>query len=96
MAYTESNMSVMIFFRFYLFLEKGEERGKREGREKNTDVQEIHRLVASCTSPTGDLAHHLGMCPDQESNQRPFGSQTGTQSTEPCLSGLSWFLTIYS
>ena len=28
-------------------------------------------------------SHNPGMCPDGESNWRPFGSQTGTQSTEP-------------
>ena len=33
--------------------------------------------------PTGDLAHNPGMCPGWESNWRPFGSQAGTQSTEP-------------
>ena len=40
-------------------------------------------MVASHVPPTGDLAHNPGMCPDWESNQRPFGSQAGTQSTEP-------------
>ena len=33
--------------------------------------------------PTGDLASNPGMYPDWELNQRPFGSQAGTQSTEP-------------
>ena len=33
--------------------------------------------------PTEDLAHNPGMCPDWESNQRPFGLQAGIQSTEP-------------
>ena len=33
--------------------------------------------------PTGDVAPNPGMCPDWESNQRPFGSQARTQSTEP-------------
>ena len=40
-------------------------------------------MVASHTPPTGDLAHNSGMCPDWELNQRHFGSQAGTQSTEP-------------
>ena len=39
-------------------------------------------VVASCAPPTGDLAHNPGSCPDQESNQRPFDLQVGTQSTE--------------
>ena len=34
----------------------------------NIDVQQINQLVATCTPPTGDLAHSLGMCPDRESN----------------------------
>ena len=45
----------------YLFLERGRE-GEREG-EKHQCV------VASWVSPTGDLAHNPGMCPDWESNQ---------------------------
>ena len=32
--------------------------------------------------PTGDLARNPGKCPDWELNQRPFGSQASTQSTE--------------
>ena len=39
-------------------------------------------MIASHTPPTGDLAHNPGMCPDWESNQRPFGSQAGAQSTK--------------
>ena len=38
--------------------------------------------------PTGDLAHNPGMCPDWESNWRPFGLQAGSQSTEPHQPGL--------
>ena len=49
-----------------LFLERGKE-GEREG-----DKQQC--VVASPVPPTGDLACNLGMCPDWESNQRPFGS----------------------
>ena len=30
-----------------------------------------------------DLARNPGLCPDWGSNQRPFGLQAGTQSTEP-------------
>ena len=39
-------------------------------------------MVVSHTPPTGDPANIPGMCPDQESNQQPFGSQAGTQSTQ--------------
>ena len=55
-----------------LLSEKEEEREKE--RERNINVWEI---------ATGDLARNPGMCPDWESNGRPFGSQAGTQSTEP-------------
>ena len=52
----------------------------------------MHRLLASRTPPTGDLACNPGMCPDRESNQRHFGLQAGTQFTEPQQPGLSHFL----
>ena len=58
----------------YLFLEKG-----KGGREE----EKYQCVVAFCAPPTGDLAHNPGMCPDWESNLRPFGSQGGIQSTEP-------------
>ena len=61
-----------------------EGKGRREG-EKHQCV------VASHTPPTGDLAHNPGMCPDWESNQQPFGLQSGTQSTEPHQPGLHHF-----
>ena len=59
----------------FIFRDRGRE-GEREG-EKHQCV------VASHVPPTGDLAHIPGMCPDWESNQRPFGSQAHAQSTEP-------------
>ena len=70
------------FLRFYLFIfrEKGRQ-GEKEG-EKHQCV------VASCMPPMGDLAHNPGMCPDWESNQQPFGSQAGAQSTLPHQPGL--------
>ena len=55
----------------YLFLERGV--GREKERERNIVVQEIHRSVASHTPPTEDLAQSPGMCPNWESNQRPFG-----------------------
>ena len=81
------NHALIIFKDFiYLFLERGE--GREIERERNINVQEIHQLVASHISPPGDLACNPGMCPDWELNGRPFGSQTGTQSTEPHQPGL--------
>ena len=77
---SSDNWEITFLFMFlnifiYLFLERGRE-GKREGEKHQC-------LVASHMAPTGDLAHNPGMCPDWESNQRPFGSQTSAQSTEP-------------
>ena len=46
-------------------------------------------MVASGVPPAGDLACNPGMCPDGESNRRPFGLQVGAQSTEPQQPGLS-------
>ena len=60
---------------FYLFIFR-ERKGGREG-EKHQCV------VASQGSPTGDLAHNLGMCPDWGSDWQPFDLQSSTQSIEP-------------
>ena len=68
---------VYYFLKFYLFIFS--ERG-REGERKGEKHQCV---VVSHVSPTGDLAHNPGMCPDWELNWRPFGSQAGPQSTEP-------------
>ena len=70
-----------IFFKilFVYFRQSGRE-VEREG--------EKHHVVASCMPPTGDLSHNPGMCSDWESNQRPYGLQAGTQSTEPHQPGL--------
>ena len=45
--------------------------------------------------PTGDLAHYPGMYHDWESNQWPFGSQAGTQSTELHQPGQDFFFNGY-
>ena len=67
-----------ILFIIYFFRE-----GKG-GRKR----QKHQCVVASHTPATGDLAHNPGMCPDWESNQQPFGSQAGAQSTLPHQPGL--------
>ena len=51
--------------------------------EREREGEEHQCVVASQTPFTGGLAHNPGMCLDWELNQRPFGSQAGTQSTEP-------------
>ena len=58
--------------------------GEREGEKPCVVVSHIPH--------TGDLAHNPDMCPDWESNQWPFGSQAGAQSTEPHQPGqFVWF-----
>ena len=57
--------------RFYLFLGREKEGGKHQC------------VVASYAPPSGDVARNPGMCPNWESNRRHFGSQGGTESTEP-------------
>ena len=37
---------LLIFWRFYLFLERGE--GRQRERERNIDIREKHQLIASC------------------------------------------------
>ena len=72
------NDPIILFFfkRFYFFIFR--EKGREGEWEKHQCV------VASWAPPTGgDLACNPGMCPDWESNWRPFSSQASTQSTEP-------------
>ena len=54
--------------------EKEGERGREGGgdRERHINMRNINRLPLMCT-PTGDQTHSLGMCPDGESNLKPFG-----------------------
>ena len=58
--------------------------GEREGEKHQ-------RMVASHMAPTGDMAHNPGICPDWESNWRPFGSKAHAQSTELHQPGLFVF-----
>ena len=76
--------------RFYLFILRERRREGEREREKHQCV------VASHVPPTDEQARNPGMCPDWESNQQPFGSQAGTQSTEPHQPGLFlWFSLSY-
>ena len=88
---TPLNSMASQFFKRILFIYfQREEKGGRE-TSMARDTWIGHLLVASRMPPTGDLAHNPGMCPDWESNQQPFGSQTGTQSTKPQQPGI-WHL----
>ena len=65
----------------YSLLERVRE-GERKGEKHGC-------VIPSHTPPSGDLAYNSGMCPDWDLNWRPFGSQAGTQSTEPHQPGLN-------
>ena len=70
--------------------------GREEKRERNVDVLEVHRMVASYAFPAGDPAHDPGTCPNREWNQQPSGSPAGDQSTEPHQPGLLVLLQLNS
>ena len=55
---------------------------RQRGRVIKREEEKHQCVVASHAPATEDLARNPGMCPNWESNQRPFGSQVGTQSTE--------------
>ena len=69
----------------YLFLERGEGMTRRETLMCERNIDEL---------PTWDLAHNPGMCPDQETNQWPFGSQTSAPSIEPWARALFYILAV--
>ena len=60
----------------YLFLERRREGEERE-RNLNVWLPLVHPLLGTWSITKAYI------CPDWESNQQPFGSQSGTQSTEP-------------
>ena len=47
------------------------------------DINETPMCGCLSHAPHWDLACSPDMCPDWESNRRPFGLQSSTQSTEP-------------
>ena len=58
---------VCVFFKiFYFFI------SRERGREGEKEGEKHQCVVASCVPTTGDLAYNPGICPDRESNQRPF------------------------
>ena len=79
-----------LLYQFFLFifpLFSESEEGREKERERNNQC-----VVASHAPSTGDLARNPGMCPDWESNHRPFGLQAGTESTEPHQPGQFFLL----
>ena len=54
-------------------------------------MREKHQSVAASTPPTRDQAPNPVMCPDWESDGRPFGLWDDTQHTEPHQLGPSLF-----
>ena len=68
--------------------------GERGG-DKHQCVRETS-ISLSRMRPDGDGTHNTDMCPDQESNWRPFALQHNAQPNEPCWPGLlsSFFLMI--
>ena len=77
-----------LFLRFYLLLERGE--GRKKERERYIDVRKKHWSLLLTHTLTGDQICNLSMCPDQESNWRPFSLQGDAQPTEPHRSGLHY------
>ena len=71
-----SNFCIVFYFKKFvcLFSERGE--GKERGRETSM-------CGFLSRAPYWEPGPNPGMCPDWELNQQPFGSQDGTQSTEP-------------
>ena len=71
-------MFILSFFlRLYLFIFRG------EGREKEREGQKHQCVAASHVPLLGTWLETQACALDWESNQRTFGSQAGTQSTEP-------------
>ena len=72
LKWLHKNSPILIFFLFfkgfiYLFI------FRKSGREGEREGEKHQCVVAYHAPPTGDLAHNPGMCPDWESDQRPFG-----------------------
>ena len=77
--YLRYTISIWVFFlRFYLFLVLDRGEGKEKERKRYINV-----WLPLKRPPLLGTAYNPGMCPNWDSNWRPFGSQAGTQSTEP-------------
>ena len=80
LRFLQFSFFLRLFTYHYFYFQRKRKGGRKRGKHQC--------VVASRTTPAGDLACNPGMCPDWESNWRPFGSQVGSQSTEPHQSGL--------
>ena len=67
----------------------------REGKGERNLGEKHQGVVASHVAPTGDLAHNPGMCPDWESNWRPFDLQASTQPLSHTSQGTLSFIFSY-
>ena len=72
---TKNMFHLKIFKRVYLFF-------RERGREGEIEEEKHQCVAAFQVSPTGYLPQNPGMCPDWESNWRPFGLQAHIQPTE--------------
>ena len=62
-------------------------------RERNIDVREKHRSVASHMCLNQGPNHNPGKSPEWELNQWSFALWDNAQPTEPHMSGLCFFFT---
>ena len=78
----------MLFSRRTDFFLRERREGREKERERNIDVWErnIH-LLSFIHAPIVDQTCNLGLCPDLESNLRPFTLQDDVQPAEPQQSG---------
>ena len=75
---TEMEYEVWAFKKYFIHLFQREWRG---GRKRGRKSSVCWCLLCAPTSP----ACNLGMCPDWESNWRPFGHRCGTEPHQPGL-----------
>ena len=57
-------------------------------KEGEREEEKYQWVVASWAPPTGDLPCNLGMCPDWELNQQPFGSLNPLSHTSRSIDSL--------
>ena len=78
----------LFYFHFYFFKDFHLFTFRQRLRKEKREGKKHYCVVVSHAPPTGDLVCNPHMCPDWESNQRPFGLQASAQSTEPHQPGL--------